>query len=245
MSHSKNVDGFARIVDIYTRFGGIQTPGQRNLQAENLYLLLTRARHALTQVNEARTSFENVNDDRKKVFTEINRLASRITSELRSSGVTPDTIAAATAMVRKIRGQGSPANRASVPSGQVTANAATAPVKSSRTQGRDYGSVVYHFEKLLQTLASEPLYQPETPDLQMANLQTKLSALQNGNAAVSAALAELGKARRNRNAVLYGGPESLYGAAMAVKNKVKAVFGASSESAHAVTHITLTKTKSR
>lgn len=248
MSHVKNVDRFARLVDIYIGFGGNNIPDQANLQAEKLFAILTRSHQALTRVNEARTGFENLNDDRKKVFAEINGLAPRILSELKSSGSSPDTLAAAAAMVRKIQGRSASGNRPAVTSGQAAASAATTTpeaVVRARTNGRDYGSVVHHFEKLLQTAASEPLYQPLTPDLQLPGLQNKLAVLQKGNAAVSVAMAQLGQARRDRNAVLYAGPESLYGTAQIIKHKVRALFGAGSDAAHAVTHIYITKTKTR
>jgi hypothetical protein len=246
MSNLKNVERYARLVDIYTGLGGTNTPGQRNLQVENLLALLTRSRQALTKVNEARTGFENVNEDRKKVFVEIHGLASRILSELKSSGASPDTVASAAAVVRKIQARSSSANRPAVASGEAAASAATttpAPTTRIRTNGSGYGSVVYHFEKLLQTAASEPLYQPQIPALQLQGLQNKLADLQNGNAAVSSAYAQLGQARRDRNAVLYVGPESLYSTAQAMKHKVKAMFGARSDAARAVAHIRLNKVK--
>jgi len=247
MSNIKNVERYARIVDTCTGLGEY-APGQEKLQPKNLLNVLGLSRMALSKVNEARTGFEKANEDRKKVFGEIQKLAPRIVAELKSSGVSPDTLAAATAMVRKISGRSASVSRPAVTSGEVAAAAATttppAPARP-RTNGRDYASVAHHFEKLLQTVASEPLYQPQTTDLQLTSLQNSLATLQSGNAAVSAALARLGQARRDRDAVLYSGPDSLFATAMAVKNKVRAIFGANSAAAHAVTQIVIEKPKGR
>ena len=108
--------------------------------------------------------------------------------------------------------------------------------------GTDFGSIVHHFEKLLQTLANEPLYQPTVVELQVATLQEKLHNLCDQNASVITTTTELGKARRERNTMLYNGRGSLHGTAMAVKQQVRAVFGYNNEAVRAAGSIRFTKT---
>jgi hypothetical protein len=191
-------------------------------------------------VNTARTTVENASEERNKVFADINSLCTRIVSELSASGASAETLAAAYAMVRKIKGQ-SASPRPAVQSPATEAQAASptpAPTAARpRTNGRDFGTVANSFEKLVQTAMTEPLYQPEIPDLQVPALEDKLNALQNGIAAVSAAKATLSQARRERNAILYSGNSSLLNIAKAVKQSVKATFGPHSAEARAVNHV--------
>ncbi|MBI1767896.1 MAG: hypothetical protein HYR67_05955 [Bacteroidetes bacterium] len=245
MSHSKNVEAFGKLVGICTGYGDEYKPVQPNLRTENLSGLLTQARSALTNVSEAKTAFENATNGRAVAFNEMSQLATRIFAALKSSGALPQTVDDARAMVRKIRSRGAVASRTPVPSDLAVekAQAATQTLSRNRANGGDYDSVGYHFEKLLKTIGSEPLYNPFIAELQVQNLQGKLNSFRSQNDAVVAAGAQLGKVRRDRNALLYTTNGSMYSTAMAVKQIAKAAFGYNSEAARAASHIHLTKNK--
>ncbi len=246
MSHTKNVEAFGKLVGICTGFGDEYKPVQRNLQVENLSGILTNARYALTNVSEAKTSFENSINRRAVEFKEISKLATRIFVALKSSGALPLTVDDARMMVRKIKGRSAAASRTPVPSGTATQQpqaSAQAPTRS-RANGGDYDSAAYHFEKLLQTVSTEPLYSPFVTDLQVQNLHDKLDSFRNSNNAVVAAESQWGKAREDRNALLYTASGNMYSTAIAVKQLVKAAFGYTSEEAKAVAHIRMLKPKS-
>jgi hypothetical protein len=244
MSHAKNVEAFEKLLGICTGYGEEYKPGSTNLRTESLSYLLTRAKAVMLSVSIAKTGFENATDQREVASNEINQLVSRAFAELKSSGALPQSVSNARVMVRKIKGQSAGVNRPALSSTiKATSESDASPPVSLRTRinGSDYGSAVYHFEKLLQTLTSEPLYQPVVPELQVQNLNEKLVTFRNQNAAVNKAVAELGKARSERNAVLYVERNSLYNTAMAVKQQVKAVFGPGAEVAHAAGRIHFNK----
>ncbi len=244
MSHSKNVEAFEKLVGICTGYGEQYKPGSPNLRTESLSDLLTRAKAVMLKVSVAKTGFENATDQREVAFDEINQLVSRAYAELKSSGALSQTVKNANVMVRKIKGRSAVAFRTAIPSTEKATSgpdASPPEIVRTRVNGSDYGSVVYHVEKLLQTLANEPLYQPGIPELQIQSLNEKLIAFRNQNAAVTKATGELGKARSDRSILLYSDSHSVYSTAMAVKQQVKAVFGPGSEVAHAARHIPFSK----
>ncbi|HOX82210.1 MAG TPA: hypothetical protein PLJ60_16505 [Chryseolinea sp.] len=244
MSHAKNVEAFEKLLGICTGYGEEYKPGSTNLRTERLSDLLTRAKAAMLSVSKAKTGFENATDQREVTSNEINQLVSRAFAELKSSGALPQSINNARVMVRKIKGRSAGVSRPSLsPAIKATLESDASPPVSmlTRIYGSDYGSTIYHFEKLLQTLASEPLYQPGAPQLQVQNLNEKLTTFRNQNAMVNKAFAELSKTRSERNAVLYVERNSLYNTAMAVKQQMKAVFGFGTEVAHAAGRIRFRK----
>ncbi len=244
MSHAKNVEAFEKLLGICTGYGEEYKPGSTNLRTESLSDLLTRAKAVMLSVSVAKTGFENATDKREVASDEINQLVSRAFAELKSSGALPQSVNNARVMVRKIKGRSAMVNRPAISSTiKATSESDASPpiLVRTRVNGSDYGSTIYHFEKLLQTLTSEPLYQPVVQELQVQNLNEKLTTFRNQNGVVNKALAELSKTRSERNAVLYAERNSLYNTAMAVKQQMKAVFGLGSEVAHTAGRIRFSK----
>jgi hypothetical protein len=241
MGHIHNVQSFEKLLGICTGYGGNYNPGKQNLRVENLSDLLMRAREKLLQVSVAKTSYENAQNIRQAAFAEIRKLAPRILAELRSSNVMPETVNDAAIMVRKMKGYSSSAKPEAAAASPKGSDSSTEVPVRRRSSGLDYFNSVSHFEKLIQTLATEPLYQPVNPELEVAALQAKLTSLQSMNTSVVVATSELGRARRDRNSFLYEGPNSLHSTAMAVKQQVKAFFGTSSEATKAASKIRFIK----
>jgi hypothetical protein len=246
MSHIKNVQSFEKLLGICTGYGGSYNPGQQNLRVENLSDLLMRAREKLLQVSVAKTSYENAQNHREVAFDEIRMLAPRILAELKSSGdILPETVRDAYQMVKKMKGYTSSVKTARIVATPDGSGISIPGTVGRRTSGSDYVNFTANFEKLLQTLTSVPMYQPTIEELQLDILQVNLATLQSLNAAVITAASDLGRARRERNTVLYQGRTSLYSTAMVVKQKVKAIFGTTSEAFLAANKIRFNKIKIR
>jgi hypothetical protein len=237
MSNTKNVESFGQLIGVLTGYGGMYIPGSKNLRVESVSDLLNRARAALSRASAAKTGYEIATNEREVAFAEVKQMASRILSELKSSEVLDQTVADAASMVRKMKGR----VLAVMPAVVQQAEAGKATSSRKRVTGAGYNSVVYHFEKLIDTLMAEPNYKPSQPTLQVETLQKKLSALRASNAAVVTAVTELGVARRDRNALLYKGAGSVYKTAQAVKHQVRAIYGYSSEATQAASKIKFTK----
>jgi hypothetical protein len=235
MSNFKNVEAFNRLIGICTGYGGAYNPGSPNLHIESLSELLTQARTVLLQVSVAKTGFENATNQREVVFNQASQIASRILSELKSASALPQTIADAALMVRKIRGR---ARTAMVEVKQEGAEAITM-LKRFRITGTGYESAVYHFEKLITTLEAETRFNPGIAALQIPALKQLLVNMRTSNQAVIDAYSNLSQLRIQRNQLLYRSEGSMYKTARAVKEQIRALFGARSETAGAANRISL------
>ncbi len=241
MTHVNNVQSFEKLLGICTGYGGTYNPGKQNLRVENLSNLLMQAREKLLQVSVTKSNHEQAQNDREIAFEEMRQLTSRILAELKSSGALPQTVADATVVARKIRGY----VKRQKPDVAKDEKAAVGEAVTHKRFNADFGNSTAYFEKLLQTLGNEPMYQPAKPELQMDTLQATLANLRSVNAAVVTAYAAWSNARRERTSFLYLGPESLHATAMAVKQQVKATFGHTSEATALVRKIRFTKLSKR
>lgn len=241
MTTVMNMQSFEKLLGICTGYGGKYNPGRPNLRVENLSVMLQQAREKILQVSIAKTSYENAQNDRELAFNEIRFLSSRMMAELKSSGALPETVADAAAMVRKIRGYTSSKKpvAAATPSEAETPSVSTV-VNRSRS-GKRFGYIIVNFGKLIQMLSSEPAYQPAIPELQVAHLMEKLAHLQSVNEVMVRKASAWSLARIERDAFFYQGSDSLHSTAMAVKQQIKAIFGAQSEAARLVSKIPFTK----
>ncbi len=241
MTHVMNLQSFEKLLGICTRYGGKYNPGRPNLRVENLSDMLNEAREKILQVSVAKTNYENAQNDRELAFADIRLLASRAYAELKSSVASPQTVADAALMVRKIKGKtltkktiaAASSPESSDPSGKTVVN----PARS----GKRFGYITANFEKLLQTLIAEASYQPANPELQVNTLQEKLIHLRSVNAAVVSTFSGWGQARNDRNAFFFQGRNSLHSTAMAVKEQMKATFGSKSEATADALKVRFTK----
>lgn len=240
MTAVNNMQAFEKLVGICTGFGGKYNPGRQNLRLETLTELLQQGREKILRVSVTKTDYENAQNDREDEFNDIRLLASRILAELKSTGTTSQTIHDAGAMVRKIRGQRSSQKREAT--GQPAGSEIIAPEVSRKpVSGKNFATITANFEKLIQTLATEPMYQPANATLQVSHLQERLEQLRSANAAVVKAYSDWMQARLERNAFFSEGIDSLHNIAMAVKQQVKATFGFDSEAHRAVLKIRFSK----
>ena len=115
--------------------------------------------------------------------------------------------------------------------GSVPAASAEVPAseKKSIARGLDFGTQADYFGKLLQTLRTEPSYQPGIEDLKLVALEAKLNDLLAKNATVVRTSVALKNARMYRNDLLYSQSGNVQEAHRAVKQQVKAAFGPRSE----------------
>ena len=104
-----------------------------------------------------------------------------------------------------------------------------------------YVVIAEYFDKLVKTVASEPEYNPNEPELTLASLEQTLTGLFNLNKAVIAAEIRLEEARIKRNTVYYIAPENLVDTAVAVKTYVRSAFGFQSQQHQQVQKLRFTK----
>jgi hypothetical protein len=220
MTHVKNAEAFARIVDFCTGYGGSYNPGRQTLRLESLIAQKQEANLALTTVINARSLFDSEINLRKQTFDQLPRLVSSIMRTLEASGASPEKLEDARMFARQITGSTNK-NRPPMPSPE----AQTLQTSPRSTLQLAYASKADWFAKLVNAVSTEPLYQANEPHLSLAGLNEKLNQLNMLNQRVSAARVEWSNSLISRNGVLYKGNQSVYRTAIAVKRYVRAIFG--------------------
>jgi len=224
MSHIKNMQNFDKVIAVCTGLGGNYNPGKQNLRVESLTALLNNAHGALMSLKVAKTNFEYATNYREVAYGDLGKLTGRIISELKSSGVLVQTVDDARYIQRKLTGFRISRDPVAPENGEVTTSK-----KKSFAKGMDYTTLADNFAKLLQTLRTEPMYQPVPEDLKLPALEAKLSDLRVKNAAVVHAAVELKAARLHRDELLYLQQGNVHETFLAVKQTVRAAYGYGSQ----------------
>lgn len=236
MTHVKNAEAFSRLVAFCTGYGGTYNPGRQSLHIEVLVAQLSATRQAMQQVITAKAAFDNEVNFRKQVFGPLPSLVSRVLRSLEASGSTPEKLEDARAFARPITGYSSRRVKLPVVEGQ--------PVKPTRSnQQHAYVSKADAFANLIEAVATEPLYQPNEPQLAVSALTAVLHQLVEANQQVSAARVPWSNARIARNEAMYFSSQSLVTLLRAVKKYVRSLFGLHSEQYAQVKVLSFTKPK--
>ncbi len=235
MSHVKNVEALARLVDFCTGYGGHYKPGHLNLHVSSMQVLLDKARTVLDEANQAQYEFDKTSNKRELAFLVARKLCTRIINAMVASGVHPLDVQVARANVRKIWGMRLKTQQPEASETDV------ATVKTRTARGLDFATMAENFSKLLEMASAEEAYQPNEPELRLESLSNTLAELRNLNKAVRQAAAQLSNARINRDTLLYESASNIYGTALAAKCYVKSAFGYESKQYKEVGKVRLTK----
>jgi hypothetical protein len=219
MSHIKNMQNFDKVIAVCTGLGGTSNPGKQNLRVESLTALLNNAHSALESLKVAKTNFEYATNYREVAFRNLPKLTGRIISELKSSGVLDQTVDDARYIQRKLTGFRITRDPVAPENAEATSQ------KKFSAKGMDYTTLVDHFGKLLQTLRTEPMYQPVPEDLKLPALEAKLSDLRAKNAEAVRTAVELKNARSHRDELFYRQQGNVHKTYLAVKQTVRAAYG--------------------
>ncbi len=240
MSHVKNVQALGKLKGTVTGYGGKYNPGQQNLQVNALTTLSNNAEQMLGEVNEKQTAYDNITNTRELGFADLRKLGSRVLSVLKSCGANALTIKDAGVSIHKLWGK----RTASKPAPVAADNAAEAKPATSFAYARDFASMAFYFDKLVETVSAEAKYMATEPELSVAGLRAKAAELHGMNSAVTQAEINLTAARRKRNGLFYKDEGNLFSTAMAAKQYVRGAFGFSSDQRAEVSRIRFTKPNS-
>ena len=175
---------------------------------------------------------------RKRVdsFVPVNR-ATKVINSLSATDALDTVIKDAKTINRKLQG-----SRASSSTPTETSPSETSTTTISTSQ-QSYDRLIDSFSKLIDLVNAETNYTPNEAELQVANLNTKLTALQAANTAVITKYTDYSNARIQRNNSLYTNDNSLVETALDVKKYIKSVFGATSPQYKQVSGLKFSKPK--
>lgn len=221
--HAKNVANFDRLISFCTGYGATYNPVKDSLTISKLNELADLAKTHLQDTKITKAEFDIRTNDRQNAFKELRPLSTKITNALSGVGASEAIIKDAQTINKKIQGARSTSNKP-IP----TDTQPTASEKTISTSQQSYDSLIDHFAKYIELLTQEPLYTPNEADLQIPNLQLRLTAMKNANTATIDTYTAWSNARITRNQTLYNPLTGIVRTASDVKKYVKSVYGATS-----------------
>ena len=222
MTHVKNAEAFARLVDFCTGYGGTYNPGRPTLRIETLVTQVSSTRLTLEQVIIAKAFYDNQVNKRKQVFDRLPRLVSSILRILEASGASSEKLSDARKFAHLLIGV-SPKKKENLQED------GTQPIATRSRLQLAYVSKADSFAKLVQAVTTEPLYHSNEEHLSVEGLMEKVQALKDLNQQVSAARVAWSNARITRNSMLYDSSQSVWQTVRAVRKYIRAIFGHDSE----------------
>ena len=221
--HPVNVNNLETMISFCTGYGGQYNPTNPLLTLPDLTSKHADSVAELANVNLAFAPWDNAVNDRKILFEPLSKLCTRILNAVQASGATPEYIKDVKTIIRKLQGKrATPA---------VKDNPTTPDDESEASHSASqmtFGQRIENLDKLIDLLASNPLYNPNEVDIQVASLNTMRNNMIIANTAVKNTFTPLSNARIQRDVVLYDLTTGLVKISEDVKKYVKSVFGATS-----------------
>ena len=230
--HAKNVDNLGLLISNIASYGDRYKPTNPSILLEALKKMEADGRAAVLAVNDAMPIYSRATIERDNAFAPLGQLVTRSLNSLRASSSSEQTDEAASAIVRKIRGN------------RTTAKAAAATdvkVATVSTSQQSYDSVIDNYERYIQYIAATPEYAPNEEDIKLPVLKALAVDLRAKNTACNNAKVAIDNARMARNRALYTPLTGLVDVALDAKTYIKSLFGSTSPEYKQVAKIDFTK----
>lgn len=199
-------------------------PANQKITVAGLETLYTSGQSVATNVNTTSAPYKVTVNNRQALFAGVPQRAGRAFRMAKASGADKSILADLETYRRKLSSQ----KKAKVPKDDpnTPANEAT---KTHSTSQMSYDNQTGNVHGFVELLSNIPSYNPNENDLRMTSLKAFAAELKAANDAVSATFVPLGRARGERDEVLYTGDDSVVNTALLVKAYVSAAFGRDSQ----------------
>lgn len=234
VGHAKNVANFHDLISFCQGYGTAYNPSKASLKIPQLQTLENAAQNSIASVIPLRTAYNDAVNARIQEFAGVRKLCTRLINALQATDASKEKIADAKTYNKKIQG-----GKATAPQTPVAPDA-PAPNTISNSQ-QSYDQLIQHFTGLISVLQSEPSYTPNENELMIDNLNDKLAAITQKNAAISDAYTAVDNSRISRNNTLYNDTTGIVATANEVKKYIKSIYGATSPQYAQVSALKFTK----
>ena len=245
VGHAKNVANFEDLINRCTGFGITYNPSLNAIKIANMNTLRTSALAALASAVSAQTAYVNAIDNRETIFAPLQKMGTRVINALKACGASDAVIKDALTINRKIQGKrAKPIKEVENVQVQAIPNPNDPPVeipKNVSVSQLSFDSMVEHYSKLIDLLASVVLYNPNENELKVSGLNTLLTSMKASNTSAITATTNFINARINRNNLLYAINTGVVDVAQDCKAYVKSVYGHSSAQYKSVSSIKFTR----
>ena len=238
---TNQVAAFGKLVGFCNAHGPMYNPSKASIKVAALNASLTSAQQTVQAVNATRTAYESAIIARVQAFDPLTRTATRAIAALRACGTSAESLDYARSIKRSLaskRRKKSPSSEpASSPaSAGISGDAGKKEILHNPIAQLSFEDRANTFARLVERIATEPLYKPNEVDLQIPALKAFATKLKDVNTAVSNASVAMANARIARNKVLFDAT-GVHGTASEVKDYIKSVFGTLSEQFKQVSRI--------
>jgi hypothetical protein len=246
--HAKYVANFERMIVFCTAYGTLYNPSTAAIKLPALNALLTSAKSSMGNMAIVLSTRSNAVSARKIAFETLSSYCGRIVYALTATGISIETVNNARTHLRKIQGRRAKAlpKNADPVTEPLADNTApdNAPLHGTNSVSQmSFDSRIENFSKLIELVASEPVYSPNETDLKINSIKATLANLRALNSAAINAQALLSNARIARNKTLFAEPNGILPIAYEVKNYVKSVFGINSPEYKQISNLRFTRNK--
>ncbi|MBP9663849.1 MAG: hypothetical protein KBD94_04460 [Pyrinomonadaceae bacterium] len=220
--HARNVANFDTLIAFCEGYGGDYKPTNTLIEIPALQTLLAQAQAALDDVQAKLAPWKNKVADRENVYEGIRPLTTQVLAAFDACGAAENKVDNMKTFQRQVHGARAKALPPDDPSTPEDES------KGNSVSHQSYVQVAEAFSQMIQIAQAEPLYHPNETPLQVATLQTRLTAMETANTDVTDSAVPLSNSRIDRNDVLYDSADNLCDRAGLVKKYVKSLYGASS-----------------
>lgn len=217
--HVNNVENLELFINCCITFGIIYNPSRASLKVAGLTLSKQQARAAIDLVNSTEVNCQSAISARITDFILFDPFITRVINALESSGVSPQTLRQAKAMVRELRGIRA-VDKPATPEG----SSENEVVLHNRTFDRKTENLI----KFILFLASIPEYKPNEADLTIVFLNARAIEIKALTTECNTCASLISAARIARDITLYTPVTGMVDNALSAKLYVKSVFGATS-----------------
>jgi hypothetical protein len=239
--HAVNVANFKELISYVKGYRESYNPSNQLIAVPSLENILSIATLNLEQVSNVIANYNAAVSGRELLFAPLSKLVTRAMNFLKSTGVPDQVYDQVNTVARKVKGtRASAIDKPEPPAEEEGPKPGKRHVSASQM---GYDSRAENFSRFIQLLAGIPQYNPNESDLKTESITTYDGELKTSNSAVTDTEVVLSSARLDRNRILYADVSGLCDVAMAVKNYVIAIFGATSPQYKQISKIAFKKNK--
>jgi hypothetical protein len=222
---STYVAHFRLLIDVVMSFRNKYRPTVERLAIPELEGLLENAARTIEEVDRLLPASLSADSKRHEAFADLPLRATRVGATAKICDLDGEVLTRIEEVVRKIHGT---RHKRIQPDDEGT------HVSVSQVS---FAEQIEHLKQLTDLVEPQPNYHPEEEGISVADLRKYILVLTDLNNEALATIPDLTEARRLRNEVLYAPKTGMIDTALAVKEYVKAVFGANSPQYKEVNHI--------
>ena len=234
--HAVNISNFKIMIDTCAAYGAVYNPSNTDLTIVNMTTLWTAGDTAHQTLTTAVQNSKGPINEREILFKPVDKLVTRTLNYFESTNASAEIKKDAKGLADRFRGFGVKVDKLE--------DGSPDPDDVS-TSHRSYVQKADTFKQLIDLYASDANYAPNEADLTIATLTTLWTNMKSLNDNIGGILAPVETARIARNEALYAKDTGMVDVALACKDYVQGLFGATSPEAKMVRGIKFTRPKKK